>query len=161
HRGRAHHDRDQHDRDADSSRQDRDLEDRADWYHRVLFAVTPADLSPGLSADTRLALELACDLDETTRHHLTVGPLTVDHLRGLDVELPENIDHIDGPDDRDAWIDEHATARDLIVVPARGNPFTTLDVLHHDDRSIVAVAFRHDARWYSTTEASIGITVPR
>ncbi|NQY55678.1 MAG: cation:proton antiporter [Ilumatobacteraceae bacterium] len=158
--GSEHDDRDHHGS-AARSRRDRDLEDRSEWYRRVLFAATPADLSPGLSADTRLALELACNLDETTHHHLTVGPLTVDHLRGLDVELPENVAHIGGPDDRNEWIDQHATARDLIVVPARGNPFTTLDVLHRDDRSIVAVAFRHDARWYSTTEASIGITVPR
>ncbi|MEM9513749.1 MAG: cation:proton antiporter [Actinomycetota bacterium] len=137
------------------------LEDHSEWYERVLFAATPADLSPGLSADTRLALELACDLDESTHHHLTVGPLGADHLSGLDVELPERVDYVDGPDDRNEWIDQHATPRDLVVVPARGNPFATLDVLYRDDRSIVAVAFRHDARWYSTTEASVGITVPR
>ncbi len=148
---------DDHDARHDGER----TEDHSEWYERVLFAATPADLSPGLSADTRLALELACDLDESTHHRLTVGPLGADHLSGLDVELPERVAYVDGPDDRNEWIDQHATQRDLVVVPARGNPFATLDVLHRDDRSIVAVAFRHDARWYSTTEASVGITVPR
>lgn len=133
-------------------------------YRRVLVALSDEDLAPGVRPDARMALELAGRLADSASLHLAIGPIdpsSVVAQPGEDIlAVPEDAVHLPGPTQITAWVAKHAGPDDVVVVAARGNPFSLLQSMQGNDWALVAVSTHQDAQWYSS-EGALGVTVPR
>ena len=139
-----------------------DLERRE--YRRVLVALTQDDLEPGVRADARMALELAGRLADSASLSVAIGPLELsppepDADEGA-LPVPDTARYLPGPAQSVAWVAKHAGPDDIVVVAARGNPFSLLQSMQGNGWAIVAVSTHQDAQWYSS-EGALGVTVPR
>lgn len=139
-----------------------DLERRK--YRRVLVALADEDLAPGLRPDARMALDLAGRLADSASLDLAIGPLdlsaVVTNPGEEPLPAPEDALHLPGPRQIMAWVARHAGPDDIVIVAARGNPFSLLQSMQGNDWALVAVSTHQDAQWYSS-EGALGVTVPR
>jgi Kef-type K+ transport system membrane component KefB/nucleotide-binding universal stress UspA family protein len=133
-------------------------------FRRVLVALSDEDLAPGLRPDARMALELAGRLAGSASLNLAIGPVdlasAVTNPGEEPLPVPEGAVHLPGPRQIMAWVTEHAGPDDVVVVAARGNPFSLLQSMQGNDWALVAVSTHQDAQWYSS-EGALGVTVPR
>ena len=127
---------------------------------RILGFVDERDLEPGPIHDLRMAIDVASRLSDPSHVGLAVDPIDVERLSEAGIDLPDEVTSLTGPENKTAWLDEHATETDLAILPAAGNPFDLVERLHTDGRSIAAVTTRQEAQWYSA-EGAIGVTLPR
>jgi hypothetical protein len=74
--------------------------------------------------------------------------------------MPDAAAHLAGPDNVHGWIDTNALPSDLVLLSGGENPFTVVERLAADDRSLVAIANHQEAGWYSP-EGTLGVTTQR
>ncbi len=133
-------------------------------YRRVLVAIGNDDLTPGLRGDTRMALDLADRLADSADLEIAVGPIDVSSWGNgpgdEPLQVPERARHLSGPGQILAWVAANARPDDVVVVPARGNPFSVLQSMQGNEWALVAVSTHQDAEWYSS-EGALGVTIPR
>lgn len=133
-------------------------------YRRVLVALTEEDLAPGVRPDARMALALALRLADSASLDLAIGPLdpasVVTNPGEEPLPVPEAAVYVPGPRQVSTWVAKHAGPDDIVVIAARGNPFSLLQSMQGNDWALVAVSTHQDAQWYSS-EGALGVTVPR
>lgn len=131
-----------------------------DRFERVLVVVDQPDLEAARLLDARMAFALAGNLVDGGDMELAFGPLDPDELVDSGIEIPEESLYLWGPGGRRAWVEKNVRESDLVIIPARGNPFSLLRAFEKSDRSVVAVATRQEANWYSS-EGALGVSAPR
>ncbi len=83
---------------------------------RVVIVARRSDLVPGNQPSLRLGVEIARMLRRRDEE-LILGPLPPATLIEADIELPERIEHHEGPDDIADWVAENTQPGDLVILP--------------------------------------------
>ncbi len=106
---------------------------------RLVLLARHSNLVPGQLPGLRLAAEIASNLHRRDQP-LVVGPLAPTTITANGLELPEHVEHRDGPDDIAAWALECTNPGDLIVLPFNDTAFRAGAVsIFESGRSILAV----------------------
>jgi nucleotide-binding universal stress UspA family protein len=129
-------------------------------FERVLVAVSEGDLDPGQHDELSAVLSLVEAVAITEREQVFVGPLGTHDIEGVGLTPLAKCSHLPGPPRRRAWIDEHATPADLVVLAGGGRPFELLESAGNDDRSLVVVTTHLSDAYYSS-QGALGVTTRR
>jgi Kef-type K+ transport system membrane component KefB len=129
-------------------------------FERVLIVVPPADMTPAGMIDARMAVAMATNVASSSKLAIVFGPADRDHVEAIGLDLPTAATHLAGPDDVEGWLDANVLASDLVLLSGGENPFTVVERLAVDDRSMVAIANHQEAGWYSP-EGTLGVTTQR
>jgi Kef-type K+ transport system membrane component KefB len=129
-------------------------------FERVLIVIRQRDMTPADMIDARMAVDMATNVASSSRLDIAFGPADRDHVAAAELEVPEAADHLAGPDDVDGWIQANALPSDLVLISGGENPFTVVERLATDERSLVAIANHQEAGWYSP-EGTLGVTTQR
>ncbi|MGI9624465.1 MAG: cation:proton antiporter [Acidimicrobiales bacterium] len=129
-------------------------------FERVLVVVDETDLEGARLVDAQMAFSLAHNLVDGGDMELVFGPVGPDALDETAIEMPEQSLYLWGAQGRADWMTKNVQETDIVIIPARGNPFALLRHFDGPDRSVVAVATRQEANWYSS-EGALGVSAPR
>jgi Kef-type K+ transport system membrane component KefB len=113
---------------------------------RVILFARETDLVPGNLPSLRLGADIASLLVQ--RHGaLIVGPLPPDAITDRDIALPEQAEHLGGPDDIASFAAEHSQPGDIIILPIRTSEIGSraLEVFE-SGRSVLAVAHNPESQ---------------
>jgi hypothetical protein len=78
---------------------------------------------------------------------LILGPLPPATLIEADVELPERIDHREGPDDISDWVAENTQPGDLVILPLRDIKLRPSAIkIYESGRSVLAVTHNPESQ---------------
>jgi hypothetical protein len=123
------------------------LHDDTDTKHgRVVIVARRSDLVPGNRPSLRLGVEIATMLRRRD-DELIVGPLPPASLIEADIELPENIEHREGPDDIADWVAENTQPGDLVILPLRDIKLRPSTIkIYESGRSVLAVTHNPESQ---------------
>jgi Kef-type K+ transport system membrane component KefB len=113
---------------------------------RVILFARETDLVPANLPSLRLGADIASLLVQ--RHGaLIVGPLPPDAITDRDIALPEQAEHLGGPDDIASFAAEHSQPGDIIILPIRTSEIGSraLEVFE-SGRSVLAVAHNPESQ---------------
>lgn len=108
---------------------------------RVVVYTVGRELVPGNVPTTTLALDLATTLCRQREQALLVGPVAPAELEAAGLSTKLAVEHVDGPEDLEAWAAAATRPGDVLVVPLHTTSIGPAAVrVHRSGRSVLAVS---------------------
>ena len=113
---------------------------------RLVLLARDTDLVPGNLPSLHLGADIASMLMRR-KDKLIVGPLPPDAITGSGIGLPDQITHCEGNDDIAAFVAEHTSPGDVVIIPVRdGEIRSQLIEVFDTGRSVLAVTHNPESQ---------------